>query len=179
MGQMACFMKAILAAVLIWSMATLAWCESWDLDGARVLYLKSDRPTLVDGSGKEMLQLHHEELIRDSVLSENKKVLLLLVQKIRNSQKRVRGYDYSRLLMVRFDNTTGLIVRTMLEAGKPPFDVRHRWIAELKAISDTGATARVRLGEASQQETPYRVEYIWRTLKLPDGGILNEPLHKE
>jgi len=143
----------------------------WQLGGDNVISLKMDDDATVflDAKDKEIFRLRPPEYIKQALLSEDGKSLVLIAMKNKG-----RGSDYVALVRVTVADA-GLKVTRLLESRQKLFASRW-WLAELGAISNDGTKILAKFGVEYPEATGFRMDYKWYTIALPSGEILSEGL---
>jgi hypothetical protein len=150
----------------------------WQMDNGEMLTLTDqDGVTKLAAPRGTILEVPRPEHLEQVVSSRSVTCLLLRIMLAR----RTGGSDYSRLVRVARDADGRWVTHTLFARDAPPMNQLHRWVSEVGAVSDSGRKALLKIGEADQQATPYRMGYRWQTwlldapqkaaegIRVPDG----------
>ena len=145
---------------------------TWEMKGNVLRFLQNEgKCELKNGKGDVLHTWETPLEVSGAVASENGTALLVRVMT-------AKGF-YHGITRFVLKNGTWDIDEVML--GKhPDMKVRDRWINELGAVADDGATAILHVGEADSDRSPqrqaFRMFYNWQTWDLMNTKKLGSGL---
>lgn len=134
----------------------------WDMaSGERLWLLFADQGTkLMDGRANVVWEISAPETVHEVVVSRDATCLLLRVMRERSGA----GSDYSYLLQITRKPQSPWVAQRVLTSDTPPMNEFHRWIAQIRAISNTGRMALLKFAEVDPRTS--QLTYSWQTWLL-------------
>jgi hypothetical protein len=153
----------------------------WQMHNGETLKIASAKGAVqLSAPQGTIIEIPRPEHVAQVVPSRSASFLLLRVMAARPSG----GSDYSRLVRISRDAHGRWVAHTLFAKDAPPMNELHRGISEIGVISDSGRMALLKVGEADQEATPYRMNYSWQTWlldqpkKVADGIRVPEDFDK-
>jgi hypothetical protein len=142
----------------------------WDMaSGERLWLLFADQGTkLMDGRANVVWEISAPETVHQVVVSRDATCLLLRVMRERSGA----SSDYSCLLRITRKPQSPWLAQRVLTSDTPPMK-EFLWIAQIRAISNTGRMALLKFGEVDPRTS--QLTFSWQTwlldppCKIADG----------
>ncbi len=134
----------------------------WKLTGTTFQFVQDDGKCEIKNDRGKLIHTWDSPLqVSGAVASENGTALLVRVMT-------AKGFYHGITRFILTDGTWK--VDEVMLSDHPDMAIRDRWIDELGAVADDGATAILHVGEADSDRTPgrkgFRMFYSWQTWDL-------------
>jgi hypothetical protein len=133
--------------------------ERWSLGEKIISYANIDGKWGVWDGSRRLVAMNKEEVVFDS-LSNDRCVLLQLMWKARSPNPNMRGWHYSRLIVIRQSEDGRITAKEVFWRETDLMKEGKKVITQIKSVSADGAKAEARVGVLSQGIYKYELKTL-------------------